>query len=82
MSGDGTGFTHNTMTPSPLRAHDWVPRDIFTTGAEQNATEPGFTDEGLRGLEITALVLSVISVFCALVAFYWFVRMRRSFRQE
>ena len=41
-----------------------------------------YTPHTLYILESVSLSLSTISVFAALVAFYWFVRMRRSFRQE
>ncbi|KAK7997844.1 zinc-binding dehydrogenase [Apiospora arundinis] len=41
-----------------------------------------FTPHTLYILESVSLSLSTISVFAALVAFYWFVRMRRSFRQD
>ena len=33
-------------------------------------------------LQILALVFSVISVASAILAFYWFMKMRRSFRHE
>jgi G protein-coupled receptor GPR1 len=33
-------------------------------------------------LQILALVFSVISVASSILAFYWFIKMRRSFRHE
>lgn len=36
----------------------------------------------LRVLMTVSISLATVSVFAAFTAFYWFVRMRRSFRQE
>jgi G protein-coupled receptor GPR1 len=33
-------------------------------------------------LQILALVFSIISVTSSILAFYWFIKMRRSFRHE
>lgn len=41
-----------------------------------------FTPRTLYILECISLSLAVASVVAALIAFYWFVRMRRTFRQE
>lgn len=41
-----------------------------------------FTPRTLYILECVSLSLAVVSVVAALIAFYWFVRMRRTFRQE
>lgn len=41
-----------------------------------------FTPRTLYILECVSLSLAVVSVVAAMIAFYWFVRMRRTFRQE
>ncbi|KAK9778620.1 putative G-protein coupled receptors family 1 profile domain-containing protein [Seiridium cardinale] len=46
----------------------------------QNSTN--LTDNQVIALEAVSLSFATISVFSAFVAFYWFVRMRRSFRQD
>lgn len=40
------------------------------------------TSSNVTVLKITSLTCSAISVVSALLAFYWFTRMRRSFRHE
>ena len=41
-----------------------------------------FTPRTLYILECVSLSLAIASVVAAVIAFYWFVRMRRTFRQE
>jgi hypothetical protein len=36
----------------------------------------------IHTLEIVSLSCAIVSILAAVVTFYWFVRMRRSFRQE
>jgi hypothetical protein len=50
--------------------------------ARQQTVAPGLTYEEDLALEVVTLVVSAISVFSGLLAFYWFLRMRRSFRHE
>ncbi|KAI4603417.1 hypothetical protein KJ359_006213 [Pestalotiopsis sp. 9143b] len=40
------------------------------------------SDQEVLALEAVSLSFATISVFAAFIAFYWFVRMRRSFRQD
>lgn len=72
--------------PNPAFAKLVVPRIANGTddGVDKNpdGLPVSFTPHTLYILESVSLSLSTISVFAALVAFYWFVRMRRSFRQE
>lgn len=49
---------------------------------DPHVVPPGLTEESLRTLETISLSLATVSVLAAFVAFYWFVRMRRGFRQE
>jgi len=44
------------------------------------APEISPADENI--LQILALVFSIISVTSSILAFYWFIKMRRSFRHE
>ena len=44
------------------------------------APEISPSDENI--LQILALVFSIISVASSILAFYWFIKMRRSFRHE
>ncbi|KAI1877355.1 hypothetical protein JX265_003363 [Neoarthrinium moseri] len=51
----------------------------------RNETPPSnatLSDNEILALEAVSLSFATISVFAAFVAFYWFVRMRRSFRQD
>ncbi|KAK8091185.1 g protein-coupled receptor protein [Apiospora phragmitis] len=72
--------------PHPAFARLVVPRVANGTddGVDKNpdGLPVSFTPHTLYILESVSLSLSTISVFAALVAFYWFVRMRRSFRQD
>ncbi|KAK7957158.1 uncharacterized protein PG986_006380 [Apiospora aurea] len=72
--------------PNPAFAKLVVPRIANGTddGVDKNpdGLPVSFTPHTLYILESVSLSLSTISVFAALVAFYWFVRMRRSFRQD
>ncbi|KAK8051024.1 hypothetical protein PG993_002409 [Apiospora rasikravindrae] len=72
--------------PHPAFAKLAVPRIANGTddGVDKNpdGLPVSFTPHTLYILESVSLSLSTISVFAALVAFYWFVRMRRSFRQD
>lgn len=42
----------------------------------------GLTTSQLKTLKLVSLSVACISISSALVAFYWFVRIRRSFRHE
>ncbi|PMD36189.1 hypothetical protein L207DRAFT_637343 [Hyaloscypha variabilis F] len=58
---------------------------IQSRGLSGNKTTPpapeiSHSDENI--LQILALVFSIISVTSAILAFYWFIRMRRSFRHD
>jgi G protein-coupled receptor GPR1 len=58
---------------------------IQSRGLSGNKTTPpapeiSHSEENI--LQILALVFSIISVTSAILAFYWFIRMRRSFRHE
>lgn len=56
------------------RALDNVPR--------QQEHHQVISDAQSRVLQILALTFSVFSVASAILAFYWFMKMRRSFRHE
>lgn len=40
------------------------------------------TDGQVQALEMVSLCISLMSISMAVVTFYWFLRMRRSFRHE
>ncbi|KAI1497483.1 G protein-coupled glucose receptor regulating Gpa2-domain-containing protein [Biscogniauxia marginata] len=49
---------------------------------EESTSYPNLNDSHLLALMCISLSVASISVIAALYAFYWFVRMRRSFRQD
>jgi G protein-coupled receptor GPR1 len=54
-------------------------RDLGTN-TSGNASTPTFEERNT--LQVLALVFSAISVASSVIAFYWFVKMRRTFRHE
>ena len=62
---------------SPGGSHGLVQRNIDGTDI------PVTMSVGkVHALELLSLCISLISISMALVTFYWFMRMRRSFRHE
>jgi G protein-coupled receptor GPR1 len=57
-------------------------RGVGGLGGNHTSTASGIspTDENI--LQILALVFSIVSVTSSILAFYWFIKMRRSFRHE
>jgi G protein-coupled receptor GPR1 len=58
---------------------------IESRGLGGNGTVPPAPEISAAGeniLQILALVFSIISVASSILAFYWFMKMRRSFRHE
>lgn len=51
-------------------------------GNKTTAAAPEISPADENILQILALVFSVISVTSSILAFYWFIKMRRSFRHE
>jgi G protein-coupled receptor GPR1 len=56
------------------------PRGLGSTNSTN--TEETFTPSEENTLQALALAFSMISVSSAILAFYWFIKMRRSFRHE
>lgn len=56
--------------------------DLRQDDPNQRDNSTGLTDAEILALEAVSLSFATISVCAAFVAFYWFVRMRRSFRQD
>jgi G protein-coupled receptor GPR1 len=57
-------------------------RGVGGMHGNHTSTSAGFSPVEENSLEILALVFSVISVASSILAFYWFIKMRRSFRHE
>jgi len=57
---------------------------VQTRGLGGNDTSTAISISPSEGniLQILALVFSIISVASSILAFYWFIKMRRSFRHE
>jgi G protein-coupled receptor GPR1 len=55
-------------------------RGLGANKTASSAEEISPADENI--LQILALVFSIISVASSILAFYWFIKMRRSFRHE
>ncbi|TVY83600.1 G protein-coupled receptor GPR1 [Lachnellula suecica] len=55
---------------------------IETRGLGGNLTGPNFSPSQGNTLQVLALLFSTISVASAMLAFYWFVKMQRSFRHD
>jgi len=55
-------------------------RGLGGNGTAPQTAEISPGDENI--LQILALVFSIISVASSILAFYWFIKMRRSFRHE
>jgi G protein-coupled receptor GPR1 len=53
-------------------------RDLDT----ETSADSGFTPSQVNTLHCLALTFATISVASAILAFYWFVKMQRSFRHE
>jgi G protein-coupled receptor GPR1 len=51
-------------------------------GGNNTSTALSITPAEGNILQILALVFSIISVASSILAFYWFIKMRRSFRHE
>ncbi|ORY58125.1 G protein-coupled glucose receptor regulating Gpa2-domain-containing protein [Pseudomassariella vexata] len=69
------------MAPHVAHLHGSITRKHLQD-RERNDLPPGYNDNTVYTLEALSLSLATVSVFAALVAFYWFVRMRRGFRQD
>ncbi|CAJ2513969.1 Uu.00g020880.m01.CDS01 [Anthostomella pinea] len=69
---------------APLRELvEWLPAPSNTLMSRQfSQTRDATTSSQLLSLMCISVSLASISVLAALYAFYWFVRMRRSFRQD
>jgi G protein-coupled receptor GPR1 len=51
-------------------------------GGNKTSTSSDISPADENILQILALVFSIISVASSILAFYWFIKMRRSFRHE
>jgi len=74
-----------TMAPlSPDIAAAMFEMRVQTRGLGGNDTSTAMLISPAEGniLQILALVFSIISVASSILAFYWFIKMRRSFRHE
>lgn len=74
MAYHPTGFSNSSMNVT----------NSTNDGVDKNpdGLPVSFTPRTLYILECVSLSLAVVSVVAALIAFYWFVRMRRTFRQD
>lgn len=67
-------------------AHGFLPggnHDIFPRSNTDGTDIPSSLSDGqIRALEFISLGFSAVSISMTLVTFYWFLRMRRSFRHE
>lgn len=63
---------------SPGGSHD----GIFPRRSDGTDIPGSLSDGQVDALKLVSLCFSSVSVFMALVTFYWFLRMRRSFRHE
>lgn len=55
---------------------------IFARALDGTDIPDSLSGSQARILRLVSLSFSSISIFMALVTFYWFLRMRRSFRHE
>jgi G protein-coupled receptor GPR1 len=68
------------LSPSVAYAtHELIPRGL---GTHNMTADNALTTSQSNTLQILALVFATISISSAILAFYWFVKMRRSFRHE
>ena len=56
--------------------------ELFVRNDDGTDIPLSLTAGRVQALELVSLCISLISISMALVAFYWFLRMRRSFRHE
>lgn len=56
--------------------------ELFTRNNDGTDIPASMTAGKVRALELVSLCISLISICLTFVAYYWFVRMRRSFRHE
>ena len=57
-------------------------RGLLVRSIDGTDIPPSYSVEKIQALELVSLCISLMSISVALVTFYWFMRMRRSFRHE
>ncbi|KAF4636171.1 hypothetical protein G7Y89_g1921 [Cudoniella acicularis] len=70
------------MAPFPTSTLDGVQLDMRSLTQNSTGTTPNITPHDGYILQCIALTFATISVASAILAFYWFVKMRRTFRHD
>lgn len=78
MAPVSTSLTDAVSAMAPTMHH----RRALGTSIDELAAMPVVSPPQQHVIQILALTFSVVSVASAILAFYWFVKMRRSFRHE
>ncbi|TAQ91578.1 hypothetical protein B7494_g52 [Chlorociboria aeruginascens] len=73
----------NRMAPLSMGfAHTMLVHARGLGDEHSSDTSPTFTDSQKETLEILALAFSTVSIASAILAFYWFMKMQRTFRHD
>ena len=68
--------------PSQFYAWNAVTMPVATRGLGGSSDSPSLSDDNGQIFKLLEICAAIVSVVSAVVTFYWFLKMRRSFRHE